>query len=156
MELLKVGDEAPEFVGIAQSGVSISLTQYRGKRVILYFYPKDNTPGCTLEACNLRDNHALLLDKGFVVIGVSADNENSHQAFISRFKLPFPLIADTDKKIINLYGVWGPKKFMGRTFDGINRTTFVISKTGIIEAVIEKVKNAEHAQQILQELNIKI
>ena len=128
MIILKIGDEAPEFSGTDQDGNNISLSRFFGKKVVLYFYPKDNTPGCTAEACNLRDNYKLLFDKGFAIIGVSADNEKSHRNFISKHSLPFPLIADTEKKICGLYGVWGPKKFMGRTFEGINLTTFVISE----------------------------
>ncbi len=155
MALLKVGDIAPEFAGIAQNGIKIRLSEMAGKKVILYFYPKDNTPGCTAEACNLRDNYKLLLQKGFAIIGISADNENSHQNFISKYHLPFPLISDADKTICNLYGVWGPKKFMGRSFDGINRTTYIISEKGIIESVFEKVKTNDHTQQILDELKIK-
>jgi thioredoxin-dependent peroxiredoxin len=155
MALLSKGDTAPDFSGIAQDQKTISLNQFKGKKVVLYFYPRDNTPGCTAEACNLRDNYKLLTDKGFSIIGVSTDNEKSHAGFISKFDLPFPLISDIDKKICNLYGVWGPKKFLGRTFDGINRTTFVISEKGIIEAVFSKVDTKNHSQQILDELQIK-
>ncbi len=155
MSLLSIGDKAPDFSGIGQDGKEVSLKQFSGKKVVLYFYPKDNTPGCTAEACNLRDNYKLLTDKGLVIIGVSADNEKSHQSFISKYELPFPLISDTDKTICNLFGVWGPKKFMGRTYDGISRATFVISETGIIEAVFSKVDTKEHSKQILEELKIK-
>lgn len=155
MLTLKKGDPAPEFSGIDQDGNNISLSRFRGKKVVLYFYPKDNTPGCTAEACNLRDNYKLLIDKGFAIIGLSADSEKSHKSFSVKNSLPFPLIADTDKKICMLYGVWGPKKFMGRTFDGINRTTFVISENGLIEAVFTKVKTNDHTRQILDELKIK-
>jgi len=155
MTTLKKGDKAPEFNGLDQDGKAVALKDFTGRKVVLYFYPKDNTPGCTAEACNLRDNYKLLTDKGFTIIGVSADNEKSHISFRTKFNLPFPLIADTDKKICNLYGIWGPKKFMGRTYDGINRTTFVISEKGIIEAVFTKVDTGNHTQQILDELNIK-
>jgi peroxiredoxin Q/BCP len=155
MALLVKGDKAPDFSGIDQDGKTIGLNQFSGKKVVLYFYPKDNTPGCTAEACNLRDNYKLLIDKGLVIIGVSADDEKSHRNFISKFDLPFPLISDSDKKICNLFGVWGPKKFMGREFDGINRTTFVISVKGIIEAVFTKVDTKDHSRQILDELKIK-
>ena len=155
MITLKIGDKAPEFIGKDQDGNIICLSHFFSKKVVLYFYPKDNTLGCTAEACNLRDNYQLLLDKNIVIIGVSADNEKSHLKFISKFKLPFPLLADTDKNICNLYGVWGTKKFMGRTFDGINRTTFIISEEAIIEAVFTKVNTYNHAQQILDELKIK-
>ena len=116
---------------------------------MLYFYPKDNTPGCTAQACNLRDNYDSLLSKGYKVIGISADTQQSHQKFIEKHSLPFPLIADTEKAIIKDYGVWGPKKFMGKSYDGIHRTTFVIDEQGIIEEIIEKVKTKEHANQIL-------
>ena len=152
MTLLSKGEKAPDFIATAHDGKEISLTQFSGKKLILYFYPKDNTPGCTAEACNLRDNYKLLIDKGFAIMGVSADNEKSHNNFIDKFSLPFPLISDTDKKLCKLFGVWGPKKFMGRTFDGINRTTFVISEKGIIEAVFTKVDTKNHTQQILDEL----
>ncbi|HNW69404.1 MAG TPA: thioredoxin-dependent thiol peroxidase [Bacteroidales bacterium] len=155
MITLKKGDPAPEFSGIDQDGNSISLSRFSGKKVVLYFYPKDSTPGCTAEACNLRDNYKQLIDKGFAIVGVSADSEKSHKNFISKHSLPFPLVADTDKKICMLYGVWGPKKFMGRTFDGINRTTFVISEKGLIEAVFTKVNTNDHTRQILDELKIK-
>lgn len=154
MVILKKGDKAPVFSGVDQDGKNISLGSFSGKKVVLYFYPRDNTPGCTAEACNLRDNYSLLINKGFAIVGVSADDEKSHLKFITKFHLPFPLIADTDKKICNLYGVWGPKKFMGRTFEGINRTTFVISEKGLIEAVFDKVNTNDHTKQILDELKI--
>jgi len=146
---LKIGDKAPSFKGKDQNGVTIQLKDFAGKELVLYFYPKDNTPGCTAEACNLRDNYNLLLQKGFAVVGISADNEKNHQKFIEKYSLPFPLIADTEKEIIKAYGVWGPKKFMGRTFDGIHRTTFIISKEGIIKDIIEKVDTKNHTSQIL-------
>jgi len=154
MTTLKNGDKAPLFTGTDQEGKTVSLSDFAGKKVVLYFYPKDNTPGCTLEACNLRDNYKLLTDKGFAIIGVSADNEKSHKNFSSKFRLPFPLIADNDKKICRDYGVWGVKKFMGRAFEGISRTTFVISEEGLIAAVITKVKTMDHSRQILDELKI--
>lgn len=149
MTHLKKGDKAPEFTGKDQNGNTISLKDFKGKKLVIYFYPKDNTPGCTAQACNLRDNYESLLEKGYQVIGVSADSQQSHQKFIEKHNLPFPLIADTEKEILNLYGVWGPKQFMGRTFDGIHRTTFVIDETGTIEEVIEKVKTKEHTAQII-------
>jgi len=151
MASLKIGDIAPDFKGIDQNGDEVSLQQFRGKKVILYFYPKDDTPGCTAEACNLRDNYQALLNKGFAVIGVSADSEQSHKKFAEKFTLPFSLIADTAKDIINEYGVWGPKKFMGKSYEGINRVTFVISENGTIEKVFDKVKTKEHTEQILSE-----
>ncbi len=147
---LKAGDKAPDFTSKDQNGNAVSLGDFKGKKLILYFYPKDNTPGCTLEACNYRDNHEELLSKGYTVVGVSADTEKKHQNFIQKFDLPFPLLADTEKELINAYGVWGEKKFMGRTFDGIHRTTFVIDEKGIIEKVITKVKNKEAAQQVME------
>ena len=149
---LKVGDKAPAIHASDQNGNKISLDSYRGSKVILYFYPKDDTPGCTAEACNLRDNYDDLLDKGFKVIGVSADSAESHQKFIAKFRLPFPLIADTDKKVVNDYGVWGPKKFMGKVYDGIVRTTFIISEDGKIERIISDVKTKDHSDQILERM----
>ena len=150
MTHLKIGDKAPEINAVDQDGNTVSLSNYKGKKVVLYFYPKDNTPGCTVESCNLRDNYDDLISKGFDVIGVSADSEQSHLKFIKRFSLPFTLIADTDKKVLNDYGVWGEKKFMGRTYMGIHRNTFIISETGAIEDIIEKVKTKNHVQQILE------
>ncbi len=149
MTHLKKGDKAPTFKGKDQDGHVIQLSDFAGKKVVLYFYPRDNTPGCTAQACNLRDNYDALMAAGFVVIGVSADSEKSHQKFIAKHHLPFPLIADTDKEILKAYGVWGPKKFMGKTYDGIHRTTFVISNDGTIEDIIEKVKTKEHTNQII-------
>ena len=147
---LKIGDQAPRIDAVDQNGEKIGLDQFKGKKVVLFFYPKDNTPTCTVEACNLRDNHVDLRNKGYEIIGVSADTERKHQNFIKKFDLPYPLIADTDKKVINDYGVWGPKKFMGREFDGIIRTTFVISEEGKIEKIIDKVKAKDHTAQILE------
>jgi len=148
--MLKVGDVAPKFEAIIQDGTKLKLSDYKGKKVILYFYPKDNTPGCTAESCNLRDNYHSLLEKGYIVIGVSADSEKSHQKFIDKYNLPFPLIADTEMEIIRAFGVWGPKKFMGREYEGILRSTFVISEDGIIEEIITEVKTKAHAEQILE------
>ena len=150
MTQLKVGDTAPDFKTKNQDGIEISLASFRGKKVILYFYPKDNTPGCNAEACNLRDNYDILLKKGYVVIGVSADNEKSHLNFKNKFNLPFSLIADIDKKIIMAYGAWGKKQTFGITYDGIIRMTFVISEDGIIEKIIEKVKTNDHVRQIFE------
>ena len=149
MTHLKEGDKAPEFTGKDQNGTEISLSDYRGKKVILYFYPKDNTPGCTMEACNFRDHYQDLQEKGFEVIGVSADTKKKHQNFINKFDLPFTLIADTEKDLINAYGVWGLKKFMGREYEGIYRETFVINEDGVIDKIITKVKNKEATKQIL-------
>jgi len=149
MSHLKTGDCAPDIDAKDQDGKQFTLKSLLGHKVVLYFYPKDNTPGCTIESCNLRDNYESLKAKGYEVIGISADNEKTHQKFISRFKLPFRLIADIDKKVLNDYGVWGEKKFMGRTFQGIRRTTFIISERGIIENIITKVKTKDHSNQIL-------
>lgn len=149
MTHLKEGDKAPDFTAKNQNGKDITLSDYQGKKVILYFYPKDNTPGCTMEACNFRDHYQDLQEKGFEVIGVSADTEKKHQNFINKFDLPFTLIADTDRKVIEAYGVWGLKKFMGREFDGIHRETFVINEKGMIDKIITKVKNKEATKQIL-------
>lgn len=149
MTTLKAGDPAPLFTATDQNGNQVILENYRGKKVILYFYPKDDTPGCTAEACNLRDNFQQLLSQGYQVIGVSADPLKSHQKFSTKFNLPFPLIPDTDRNIINDYGVWGPKKFMGRTYEGIHRVTFVIDEKGSIERIITKVDTGDHTHQIL-------
>jgi len=151
---LKEGDKAPRFETVDQKGKKIALKDFSGSKVILFFYPKDNTPGCTAEACNLRDNYDDLLEKGFKIIGVSADSQKSHQKFTEKFRLPFPLIPDTEKEIIRAYDVWGPKKFMGREYDGIHRTTFIISEDGNIEKVITKVKTKDHSDQILEELGL--
>ena len=151
MALLKTGDKAPAFEAIDQDGNPISLKSYIGKKLVLYFYPKDDTPGCTAEACNLRDNYALLLKKGYKIAGVSADDERSHKKFIEKYVLPFPLIADKDKKIIMAYGAWGKKNLYGKEYDGILRTTYVISEKGIIEKVFTKVDTKNHTEQILAE-----
>lgn len=153
MALLQKGDKAPGFKAKDQSGNEISLENFRGKKVILYFYPKDLTPGCTAESCDFRDNYASLTAKGFEVIGVSADSEKSHQKFIEKHELPFTLIADTEKEVIKAFGAWGEKKFMGKTYDGILRSTFVIDEEGVIEAVIDKVKTKAPTQQVLEILN---
>lgn len=146
---LKIGDKAPDFSGKDQNGKTIQLSDYNGKKVAIYFYPKDNTPGCTVQACNLRDNDAALTKAGIQIIGVSADSSASHVKFIDKFSLPFPLIADEDKTIIQQFGVWGPKKFMGKEYDGIHRTTFIIDENKTIIGIIEKPKTKEHAEEIL-------
>jgi len=148
---LKEGDKAPDFTGIDQDGKTISLKDYKGKKVVLYFYPKDDTPGCTAESCNLRDNYSVLKKKGYEVLGVSADSVKSHKKFEQKFKLPFPLLADTDRKIIDAYSVWGKKKFWGKEFMGIVRTTFLIDEKGKIEKVIKEVDTAGHTEQVLEE-----
>jgi peroxiredoxin Q/BCP len=155
MSKLKEGDKAPVFSGLDQNGKPISLGDFKGKRLILYFYPKDNTPGCTAEACNLNDKYAMLIEKGFELIGVSADTPAKHLNFIAKYNLAFNLIADTEHKIIEDYGLWAEKKMFGKTYMGIVRTTFIISTEGIIEKVFSKVKTKEHAEQILKELEIK-
>ena len=149
MITLKTGDPAPLFTATDQNGNRVALEDFRGTKVILYFYPKDDTPGCTAEACNLRDNYQQLLDQGYRIVGVSADPLKSHQKFSTKFNLPFSLIPDTDKSIINAYGIWGPKKFMGRSYEGIHRMTFVIGKDGTIERIITKVDTGNHTRQIL-------
>lgn len=149
MALLKTGDKAPAFEVVDQDGNPISLKDYSGQKLVLYFYPKDDTPGCTAEACNLRDNYALLLKKGYKIVGVSADDERSHKKFIEKYVLPFPLIPDKDKKILKAYGAWGKKNLYGKEYDGILRTTYVISEKGIIEKVFSKVDTKNHTEQIL-------
>lgn len=148
---LKEGDKAPDFKAKDQNGKIVSLKDVAGKKLVLYFYPKDNTPTCTVEACNLRDNYSELKKKGYTIIGVSADEEKKHLKFIEKYDLPFPLLADVDMKVIKVYDVWGKKQFMGRIFDGINRTTFVINEKGIIEKIITDVKSKNHTEQILSD-----
>lgn len=146
---LEIGTKAPEITAKNQNGETIKLSDFLGKKVILYFYPKDNTPGCTTEACNLRDNYQFLLGKGFEVLGVSIDSEQSHQKFITKFELPFNLLADEDQKIVNDYGVWVEKNMYGKKYMGTARTTFVINEQGIIDHIIKKVDNKNASQQIL-------
>ena len=148
---IQIGKKAPAIKGVDQNGAKISLADFKGKKVALYFYPKDNTPGCTAQACNLEENSALLKKKGIVVIGVSTDSVASHKKFETKFNLSFPLIADASKEIVNAYEVWGEKKFMGRTYMGTNRVTFLINEKGIIEHVIDKVETKNHAAQVLSE-----
>ncbi len=155
MTTLKPGDQAPEFIGIDQNGKNLGLRDFKGKKLILYFYPKDMTPGCTAEAQNLRDHFKLLQKKGYEIVGVSPDAPKRHVRFIEKYNLPFPLIADTEHKIADLYEVWGLKKFMGREYMGIYRTTFIIDEAGIIRHVIKKVKTKAHAEQILEEIERK-
>ena len=149
---LKPGDKAPFFEGVDQNENTITLDDFKGKKLILYFYPKDNTPGCTAEACDLRDNYNLWLEKGYAVVGVSPDTVKSHQKFAEKYNLPFPLIADPEKKILKAYGVWGLKKNYGREYEGVFRTTFIIDENGIIQDVFKKVKTKEHTKQILEKL----
>lgn len=151
MDKLKIGNQAPDITSKDQDGNDFSLADLKGKKVVLYFYPKDNTPGCTKEACNLRDNYKALKDKGYEVVGVSADSQKKHQNFIEKYDLPFTLLADEDKEVIQAYNAWGPKKFMGKEYEGIIRKTFVIDEKGKIEDIIEKVKTKDHAAQILND-----
>jgi thioredoxin-dependent peroxiredoxin len=147
---LEKGMQAPDFEVTNQKGETVKLSDYRGKKVILYFYPKDSTPGCTAQACNLRDNYAELEKQGYVVLGISTDNEKSHQRFIEKQELPFDLLADTEKVVHELYGTWVEKNMYGRKYMGTARTTFVIDEDGKIEDIIEKVKTKEHTNQILK------
>jgi len=146
---LQVGDPAPAFTVKDQNGSEVKLSDFKGEKVVLYFYPKDNTPTCTNQACNIRDNYELLLKKGYKVFGVSPDSEKSHQKFIRKHNLPFPLLADTGHQMVEAYGVWGEKTLFGRTYMGVLRTTFVINKKGIIEEIISKVESSKHTDQIL-------
>jgi len=146
---LKIGDKAPLFSGNDQNGLKISLADFRGKKVVLYFYPEDDTPTCTIQACNLRDNYGLLKKNGFEIIGVSPDNEKSHKKFEHKFSLPFTLLADTNHKIIDRYGLWGEKQLFGHHYMGVHRTTFVINEKGIIEKIFLRPKNKAHAEEIL-------
>ena len=149
MKTLKVGDKAPDFTVNDQDGNTISSKDYKGKKWIVFFYPKANTPGCTAEACNLRDNYKKLQKEGYELLGVSADSDKRQKNFKEKYDFPFPLLADENKEIIIGFGVWGPKRFMGREFDGIHRKTFIIDENGIITRVIDKVKTKDHAAQIL-------
>lgn len=153
MSKLKEGELAPAIEAVDQYGEKITLEEYRGKKVVLYFYPKDNTPGCTAESCDLRDNYSRFLEQGFEVIGVSADSEKSHQKFISKHELPFRLISDIDKKVLKDYGAWGEKKLYGKSYLGIRRKTFIINEDGYVEKIIDKVKTKEHSKQIFEELS---
>ncbi|MFT7032518.1 MAG: peroxiredoxin Q/BCP [Cyclobacteriaceae bacterium] len=147
---LEKGDKAPDFQGVDQDGKSISLSDFSGKKLVLYFYPKDNTPGCTAESCDLRDNYELLQKQGYEVAGISSDGEKSHKKFIDKYELPFRLIADEDKSIHEQFGTWGEKSMYGRKYMGTFRTTFIIDEKGIIEEVITKVKTKVHTSQILE------
>ena len=149
MSALKIGDKAPDFSANDQQGNPVSLSTLLGKRIVLYFYPKDNTPGCTAEACSLRDGKSELEKMGFTILGVSPDSEKSHQNFITKHNLNFTLLADSDKTIAKAYGVWGLKKFMGRTYEGILRTTFIIDERGFIEKIFDKVDTKNHFEQIV-------
>lgn len=149
MTTLKIGDKAPNFSAKDQDGNIISLNDYKGKKLVIFFYPKASTPGCTAEACNLNNNNERFKSLNYEILGVSADSEKRQTNFKTKYKFQYPLLADEDKTVINAFGVWGPKKFMGREYDGIHRTTFVINEDGIIEDIILKVKTKAHAEQIL-------
>lgn len=149
MNKLSIGSKLPAFSGIDQNGEELYASSFNGKRLVIYFYPKDNTPGCTAQACSLRDDYSLLLENNIAVIGVSADNVTSHKKFVDKFSLPFPLIADTEKVLLNTFGVWGEKKFMGKTYDGIHRTTFLFDETGTLISVIDKPNTKQHASEVL-------
>jgi peroxiredoxin Q/BCP len=148
---METGQKAPEVLGVDQNGKEIHLSDYAGKKLVLYFYPKDSTPGCTSEACNLRDNYTSLRAKGYEVLGVSVDDETSHKKFIQKNNLPFPLIADKGKHLVNEFGVWGEKKMYGRSYQGTFRTTFIINEQGVVERIItpKEIKVKDHAAQIL-------
>ena len=152
MNTLQVGDNVPLFTTVDQDENSFISTDLKGKKSILFFYPRANTPGCTAEACNLRDNYSLLKEKGYQLFGVSADNPKKQKNFQNKYELSFTLLADEDKSVIDAFGVWGPKKFMGKEYEGIHRTTFLIDENGVIEKVISKVKTKDHAAQILEEV----
>jgi peroxiredoxin Q/BCP len=149
MQTLKEGDKVPNFTTTDHDGNTVSLSDYKGKKLVVFFYPKANTPTCTVEACNLRDHYKELQDAGYEILGVSADTERKQKNFQKKFDFPYPLLADVDKEVINAFGVWGPKKFMGRNYDGIHRMTFILDENGIVERVIDKVKSKQHAAQIL-------
>ena len=150
MNTLKVGDKVPNFSAQDQDGNTVTLQQYQGKKLIVFFYPAANTPGCTAEACNLSDHYADLQNAGYEIVGVSADTQKKQSNFKNKYNFPYPLLADTEKEVIASFGVWGPKKFMGREYDGIHRTTFLIDESGVVERVISKVKTKDHAAQILE------
>jgi peroxiredoxin Q/BCP len=150
MTHLNEGDKAPIFKGKDQEGKELTLSDLKGKKVILYFYPKDMTPGCTAQACNLRDNYDALLKKGYAVVGVSVDGEKSHQKFAEKYDLPFPLLADDNKEIVTQYGVFGEKQMMGKTYDGVFRTTFLINENGVIDKIIKKPDTKNHTEEILK------
>ena len=150
MKPLKVGEKVSSFAVNDHLGIPHSLEDYKGSKVVVFFYPKASTPGCTAEACDLRDHYKELKDEGYVLLGVSADTEKKQKAFVDKFDFPFPLLADTEKTIIEAFGVWGLKKFMGKEYEGIHRMTFILDESGVVERVIDKVKTKEHAAQILE------
>lgn len=154
MKILKTGDLAPEVKGVDQNGKTISLKDFKGKKVIIYFYPKDDTPGCTAEACNLRDNFNDWISKGFIIIGISPDPITSHKKFAEKYNLPFSLISDSDKEILQTYNAWGEKKMYGKTYQGVLRKTFILDENHKIEKIIEKVDTKDHTNQIFKELKL--
>ena len=155
MKELNEGDKSPDFKGKNQEGKTISLNDFKGKKLILYFYPKDNTPGCTAEACDLNDNYDYWISKGYEVVGVSPDSEESHRKFIDKFGLKFNLISDPEKELLQTFGVWGEKKMYGKTYMGVLRTTFVIDENGLIEKIFRKVNTKEHTRQITDEMKLE-
>ena len=155
MATLRIGDKAPDFSGLNQKGELISLSGFKGKKLILYFYPKDNTPGCTAESCNLNYNYQMWLSKGYEVVGISPDNVSSHKKFADKFQFGFNILADPETKILQDYGVWGEKSMYGRSYMGVLRTTFVINENGIIESIFDKVDTKNHSDQIIKALDIK-
>jgi len=155
MTKLNIGDKAPDFKAINQDGEMVSLNDFKGRKLILYFYPKDNTPGCTNEACDFRNHYQFWLDKGYQVVGVSPDSQESHRKFIEKYQLPFPLLSDPDKEIIKAYGAWGPKKLYGREYEGLIRSTFIIDEEGKILEIFKKVKTKTHTEQIIKKLNLE-
>jgi peroxiredoxin Q/BCP len=154
MEKLKLGNQLPNFSTTDQNGKSINASDLIGKKLVVYFYPKDNTPGCTAQACNIRDNYETLLANEIQILGVSADSLKSHQSFATKYELPFSLILDESKEVINLFGVWGEKKFMGKVYDGIHRTTFLFNEEGKLISLIEKPNTKNHVEEILKEFGI--
>lgn len=155
MNTLTIGDQAPAFEGVDQNNEKISSRDFVGSKWVVYFYPKDNTPGCTAQACSLKDGYDELRDHGIKVLGVSADSVKSHDKFSAKFSLPFPLLSDESKEVINLFGVWGPKKFMGREYDGIHRITFIMNESNEVTHVVHKPKTKDHANEILKLLDLK-
>lgn len=149
MNTLQVGDTVPDFTTTDQDGNAVTLSDFKGKKLIVFFYPKASTPGCTAEACNLRDNYTALQEKGYTLLGVSADSEKRQKNFANKYEFPFQLLADEDHSVINAFGVWGPKKFMGKEYNGIHRTTFKVDENGVVTAIISKVKTKDHAAQLL-------
>jgi peroxiredoxin Q/BCP len=151
--MINIGDKIPDFQSEDQNGNIVQLADFLGEKVVVYFYPKDNTPGCTKQACNIRDNYKGLVDAGFKVFGVSTDNAKSHLKFVDKFDLPFPLLVDSDKKLHNIFGVWAEKKTFGKTYMGTIRKTFVLNEKGILKKIIEKVNTSDHASQIIDQVN---